>query len=111
MHRRFAISATSDTPIMTGPKGSLPAMAFARVMAFAHLDVELKPLYGLSNEKPQRDPKLAELAASADPAGPGGPRTLRLTPRGKAVLKDIEALANDPSESPLTLAPLPPGRG
>ncbi|CAN1509130.1 MrcB Membrane carboxypeptidase (penicillin-binding protein) [Rhabdaerophilaceae bacterium] len=99
----------SGTNNMTG--GSLPAMAWARVMAFAHLDAELKPLYGLSNEKPQRDPKLAELAGSTEKSSQSGQAVLRLTPRGKAVLKDIEALMNDPLEGPFTQAPLPPGRG
>jgi hypothetical protein len=85
-------------------------MTFARIMAFAHLDADLKPLYGLDNEKPVRDPKLAELAGASDPGGAQSPRMLRLTPRGKAVLKEIEALADDPSESPLSLIPLAPGR-
>lgn len=98
----------SPTNNMTG--GSLPAMTFARIMAFAHLDTDLKPLYGLDNEKPVRDPKLAELAGASDPSGAQGPRMLRLTPRGKAVLKEIEALADDPSESPLSLIPALPGR-
>jgi penicillin-binding protein 1A len=98
----------SPTNRMTG--GSLPAMTFARIMAFAHLDADLKPLYGLDNEKPVRDPKLAELAGASDPGGAQSPRMLRLTPRGKAVLKEIEALADDPSESPLSLIPLAPGR-
>ncbi|MGL5447925.1 MAG: transglycosylase domain-containing protein [Rhabdaerophilum sp.] len=98
----------SPTNNMTG--GSLPAMTFARIMAFAHLDVDLKPLYGLENEKPVRDPKLAELAGASDPAGAQSQRMLRLTPRGKTLLKEIEALADDPSESPLSLLPATPGR-
>ncbi|MBN8532669.1 MAG: PBP1A family penicillin-binding protein [Rhizobiales bacterium] len=98
----------SPTNRMTG--GSLPGMTFARIMAFAHLDADLKPLYGLENEKPVRDPKLAELAGASDPAGAQSQRMLRLTPRGKALLKEIEALADDPSESPLSLIPTAPGR-
>jgi penicillin-binding protein 1A len=93
----------SATNRMTG--GSLPGMTFARVMAFAHLDAELKPLYGLPNEVPVRDPKLTELAGAADQQSQAGARILRLTPRGKAVLREIEALANDASEAPLSLAP------
>lgn len=98
----------SPTNRMTG--GSLPGMTFARIMAFAHLDADLKPLYGLENEKPVRDPKLAELAGASDPSGAQSQRMLRLTPRGKALLKEIEALADDPSESPLSLIPTAPGR-
>jgi penicillin-binding protein 1A len=98
----------SPTNRMTG--GSLPGMTFARVMAYAHLDAELKPLYGLPNEVPVRDPKLTELAGAAEAQAQAGTRILRLTPRGKAVLREIEALANDPSEAPLSLGPPNAGR-
>ncbi|MCA3649315.1 MAG: PBP1A family penicillin-binding protein [Methylobacterium sp.] len=101
----------SPTNNMTG--GSLPAMAFARVMAFAHLDTELKPLFGLEHEMPQRDPKLLEVAGTADLARGEGALKLRLTPAGRNLLKEIEALAEDPSEKPdrpLSQAPALPGR-
>ena len=80
----------SPTANMTG--GSLPAMTFQQVMAFAHLDADLKPLYGMPDEKPVRDPKLAEVAGAAETALPQGARNYRLTPRGRAILKEIEAL-------------------
>lgn len=98
----------SPTNTMTG--GSLPAMTFQQVMAFAHLDADLKPLTGLpETERPARDPKLAEIAGTVDAAAPQAARNYRLTNRGRAVLKDIEAAGNVP-EGPLSQSAPGPAR-
>jgi penicillin-binding protein 1A len=100
----------SPTNNMTG--GSLPAMTFQQVMAFAHLDADLKPLIGLPEaDRPTRDPKLAEMVGAADSANPVQTSGQRLTTRGRALLREIEALENDPNEAPLSALPAPlPGR-
>lgn len=90
----------SPTNNMTG--GSLPAMTFQQIMAFAHLDTDLKPLIGLpETEKPVRDPRLAEVAGAAERQAGEAARNLRLTPRGKAILNEIEQLDRAP-EQPLS---------
>jgi penicillin-binding protein 1A len=99
----------SPTNNMTG--GSLPAMTFQQVMAFAHLDVELKPLIGLpETDRPVRDPKLAEIAGAVEAATIQTRRAYRLTNRGRAILKEIELLAEEPAEGPLSAAPAEPAR-
>lgn len=91
----------SATRNMTG--GSLPAMAFQHVMAFAHLDIETKNILGLGDDdKPSRDPKLAEIAGTGEAQLPQGGRLYRLSPRGKALLKEIEALEADTPEGPVS---------
>ncbi|KAF0227817.1 MAG: penicillin-binding protein [Beijerinckiaceae bacterium] len=91
----------SPTSNMTG--GSLPAMTFQQIMAFAHLDAELKPLVGLPEaDKPVRDPKLAEIAGTIEANLPQAGRFYRLSPRGKALLKEIETLEPEASESPVS---------
>jgi penicillin-binding protein 1A len=98
----------AGTRNMTG--GSLPAMAFAQVMAFAHLDMEPRPILGVEEaEKPARDPKLAEVAGARETNTPQAGRYYRLSPRGKALLKEIEALGGDASEQPVSEL-VPPAR-
>ena len=94
----------SGTRNMTG--GSLPAMAFQQVMAFAHLDAETKNILGLGDEdKPIRDPKLAEIAGTSEANAPQNGRLYRLSPRGKSLLKEIEALEAKPPEGPISELP------
>jgi len=99
----------SGTSNMTG--GSLPAMAFQQVMAFAHLDVETKNIPGLGDEdKPSRDPKLAEIAGAGEAQARETNRLYRLSPRGKVLLKDIETLETTLEslpEGPVSVAPNP----
>jgi penicillin-binding protein 1A len=80
----------SATNNMTG--GSLPAMTFQQVMAFAHLDVEPRPIPGVAETTPpRRDPALAEIARASESAAKGsGHRLYRLSPRGKTLLREIE---------------------
>jgi penicillin-binding protein 1A len=58
----------TSTKEMTG--GSLPAMTWQRLMAYAHRNVELKPIPSIEKpfiEKPAKEPAIASLADSADP--------------------------------------------
>ncbi len=97
----------SPTNNMTG--GTLPAMTFQQVMAFAHLDADLKPLIGLpETDKPVRDAKLAEIAGASEASIPQGGRFYRLTPRGKSLLKEIEEMDMEASEGPVSEIPAPP---
>lgn len=94
----------SPTRNMTG--GSLPAMAFQQVMAFAALDAELKPIPGLGDEdRPTRDPKLAEVAGAVEATGVQANRSYRLTNRGKIILKEIQDLPEEALEGSLSAAP------
>ncbi|MFN3482982.1 MAG: hypothetical protein ACK4YX_08170, partial [Rhabdaerophilum calidifontis] len=78
---------------------------------FAHLDVELKPLIGLpETDRPVRDPKLAEIAGAVEATTIQARRAYRLTNRGRAILKEIELLAEEPAEGPLSAAPTEPAR-
>lgn len=84
----------TGTNNMTG--GSLPAMLFQQVMAFAHLDIDPAPMLGLGDdEKPARDPKLAEIAGAVEAQNQQGARLYRLSAKGKAVLREIEAAAEE----------------
>lgn len=97
----------SGTRNMTG--GSLPAMVFQQIMAFAHLDIEARNIPGLGDEdKPARDPKLAEIAGAAEAQTQQAGRLYRLSPRGKALLKEIEAQEHDPLEGPVSELPARP---
>ncbi len=86
---------------MTG--GSLPAMLFQQAMAFAHLDIDAQNIPGLGDEdRPVRDPKLAELAGALEANTPQAGRLYRLSPRGKAVLREIEAAGEDKPAGPVS---------
>jgi len=88
---------------MTG--GSLPAMTFAQVMAFAQLEVEPKPIIGVDEaEKPVRDPKLAEIAGTAGTGIVGSGNAYRLSPRGRTLMQEIGVLGAERPESPLSEA-------
>ena len=85
----FGNDDASPTEEMTG--GSLPAQAWHDIMAFAHTDIEIKPLYGVQGDGGRRD----QIAAGAspnrnDPAVDIGPRGARLSRRGAQILGDIE---------------------
>lgn len=56
----------TSTNNMTG--GSLPAMTFKEIMAFAHRDVELRPIPGLEEEGPAIAGTEPATTASVDPA-------------------------------------------
>ncbi len=76
---------------MTG--GSLPAMVWQRLMAYAHRNVEIKPIPGIQKpflEKPADADAIASLASSGgDSTAEEAPRIL--SPATTRVLAEIEA--------------------
>jgi len=90
----------SPTQNMTG--GTLPAMAFAQIMAFAHLDTDIKPLIGVDDQTPARDGRLVEVAGTSLGAAREAERGLKLTLRGRAILKEIEGLEDKKLEGGLS---------
>jgi penicillin-binding protein 1A len=96
----------SPTRRMTG--GSLPAMTWQKVMAYAHQGVEPKQIPGLINAPVPRvdEPKVA----SAESEFPTAKRPITLSPRAAERLLRIEKLLRD--ATPATVAPTAaaPGR-
>ncbi len=81
----------TSTNEMTG--GSLPAMVWQRLMAYAHRNVEIKPIPGIQKpflEKPADADAIASLASSGgDSTAEEAPRIL--SPATTRVLAEIEA--------------------
>jgi penicillin-binding protein 1A len=75
----------SPTRRMTG--GSLPAMVWQRVMAYAHQNIDLKPIPGIENPLPEMSDK-EEVAEDAG-AIPGEERPLLMSSRTTDLLKDL----------------------
>lgn len=87
----FGNDDMSATENMTG--GSLPAQTFHDIMEFAHIDVDLKPMFGITDQ-PRREPQMAaaDKAKSAAPQDAQfGQRSARLSRKGSQVVTDIEA--------------------
>jgi penicillin-binding protein 1A len=85
----------TPTRRMTG--GSLPAMTWQKIMAYAHQGVELKPIPGLKLEpKPLRaeDNRVAA-AATPKPEFPVAQRPITLAPRAAERLLRLERLLRD----------------
>ncbi|MFK8252258.1 transglycosylase domain-containing protein [Ancylobacter terrae] len=82
---------------MTG--GTLPAMTWQKVMAFAHQGIELKPTPGLGNQAP---PKLDGAAAQASPLQVDGvqQRPVTLAPLAADRLLRIEKLLREAAGTP-----------
>jgi penicillin-binding protein 1A len=78
----------SPTNRMTG--GSLPAMTWHQIMAYAHQGVEIKPLPGL----PPGAPAVAapQVAATSPGSGESSPRPTLLTKRSMEVLLRVERM-------------------
>ena len=85
----------SSTNRMTG--GSLPAMIWHAVMAYAHQGIEIKPLPGLPPGAAPRRPQSQAVAEKGAPAPP--PRPTVLTRRGTDVLVRIERMMEDASRA------------
>jgi penicillin-binding protein 1A len=77
----------APTNRMTG--GSLPAMTWHNIMAYAHQGVEIKPLPGVSGPTPPA-PQVA--ASSASGSSPAQPRPTMLTKRSIEVLLRVERM-------------------
>jgi penicillin-binding protein 1A len=85
----------SPTNRMTG--GSLPAMTWRQIMAYAHQGIELKPIAGVA---PGPTPPAHTLvSADAAAAGDNGPRPTLLTKRGTEVLLRVEKLMEQAARS------------
>ncbi len=81
----------ASTNRMTG--GSLPAMTWHNIMAYAHQGIELKQLPGIP-VPPVRQPTVAEIKSkSSEPAPP--PRPTVLTKRGADILVRVERMMDD----------------
>jgi penicillin-binding protein 1A len=89
----------SPTNRMTG--GSLPAMTWHEIMAYAHQGVEIKQLPGLGPSSPTREPAVAETAPTET-----APRPAQLTRRAADILVRVERLMENASRA---LAIVPPG--
>jgi penicillin-binding protein 1A len=90
----------APTNRMTG--GSLPAMTWKLIMAYAHQGVELKPIPGVT---PSTTPVTA-LPVADNKAGESLPRPASLTRRGTDVLVRVERLLDDASRA-LVSSPAP----
>src|SRR5215475_1539924 len=77
-----------------GARGSLPAMTWHKIMAYAHQGIELKQLPGLGAPQVRQQPAVAEVKSkSNEPAPP--PRPALLTKRGADILVRVERLMDD----------------
>jgi penicillin-binding protein 1A len=94
----------SPTNRMTG--GSLPAMTWHEIMAYAHQGIELKPLPGLGGSSQPKEPVVAESAPSD-----AAPRPVQLTRRSADVLVRVERLLENASRALATVPPAPNPRG
>lgn len=88
----FGNDDSSPTENMTG--GSLPAQAFHDIMEFAHIDVDLKPMYGVAPDTARRE-QVVVTAAGPKSATSGdaniAQRSARLSRRSSQVITDIES--------------------
>jgi penicillin-binding protein 1A len=89
----------SPTNRMTG--GSLPAMTWRQIMAYAHTGIELKNIPGVAPNPPPGS--LPQVAGTAPPPIDVGPRPAVLTRRGAEILTRIERLLDDAARA-LTFA-------
>ncbi|HEV2955723.1 MAG TPA: penicillin-binding transpeptidase domain-containing protein, partial [Xanthobacteraceae bacterium] len=94
----------SPTNRMTG--GSLPAMTWHEIMAYAHQGIEIKPLPGLGGATHPREPVVSEAAPSE-----GVPRPVQLTRRSADVLVRLERRMENASRALATVPPPTPERG
>ena len=81
----------TPTKRMTG--GTIPALAWHNIMAYAHQGVELRPLPGLP--PPQHAPPVADAALIGAPA----PQQILLTRKGTDALIRVEHLLDDASRA------------
>src|ERR1700674_2885881 len=82
----------AQTNRMTG--GSLPAMTWHNIMAYAHQGVELKQLPGVPVPTVQKQPAVAEMKSKSG-GPPPPPRPTVLTKRGADILVRVERMMDD----------------
>jgi penicillin-binding protein 1A len=95
----------SPTNRMTG--GSLPAMTWHEIMAYAHQGLEIKPLPGLGPATAPKEPVVAENA----PTEAAPPRPVQLTRRAADVLVRVERMMENAARALATVPPAPTPRG
>ena len=81
----------TPTKRMTG--GTIPALVWHNIMAYAHQGVELRPLPGLP--PPQHAPTIADAALQGAPP----PQQILLTRKGTEALVHVEHLLDDASQA------------
>ncbi|HET9714843.1 MAG TPA: PBP1A family penicillin-binding protein [Pseudolabrys sp.] len=91
-----------STNRMTG--GSLPAMTWHKIMAYAHQGVEVKQLPGVPVPEVRQQPAVAEVKSKAGEQAPP-PRPALLTKRGADILVRVERMMDDANRA---LGPIPP---
>jgi len=92
----------ASTNRMTG--GSLPAMTWHNIMAYAHQGIEIKQLPGVPVPQVPKQPVVAEnKSRSGEPPAP--PRPTVLTKRGADILVRVERLMDDANRA---MGPLRP---
>jgi penicillin-binding protein 1A len=92
----------TPTNRMTG--GSLPAMTWHEIMAYAHQGIDLKALPGLGGAPQRREPVVSD-------AAPDVPRPVQLTRRSADVLVRLERRMENASRALVTAPPAGPQRG
>jgi penicillin-binding protein 1A len=85
----------TSTNRMTG--GSLPAMTWHNIMAYAHQGIELKPLPGIPAPAPRKDMAVAQ--SNQKPAEGPPPRPALLTKRGADILVNVEHMMDEASRA------------
>jgi penicillin-binding protein 1A len=93
----------TPTNRMTG--GSLPAMTWHEIMAYAHQGIEIKPLSGLGGSTHPREPVVSDAAPEAIP------RPVQLSRRSADVLVRLERRMENASRALVTAPPAGPERG
>ena len=89
---------------MTG--GSVPAMTWHKIMAYAHQGIELKQLPGVPAPQIRQQPAVAEVKSKSNEPQPP-PRPALLTKRGADVLVRVERMMDDANRA---LGPVAPTR-
>ncbi len=90
----------TSTNRMTG--GSLPAMTWHTIMAYAHSGIEIKQLPGIAVPHDRQEQAVALKSKSNEPPPP--PRPVMLTKRGVDILVRLEHMMDDANRA---LGPLP----
>ena len=93
----------TTTNRMTG--GSLPAMTWHEIMAYAHQGIEIKPLPGLGGSTHPREPVVSDAAPEAIP------RPVQLSRRAADALVRLERRMENASRALVTVPPAGPQRG
>ena len=93
----------TSTNRMTG--GSLPAMTWHEIMAYAHTGIEIKPLPGLGGSTQPREPAVSETTPEAPP------RPVQLSRRAADVLVRLERRMETAARALATAPPAGPQRG